>query len=292
MICLSVIDVSSPGYMPQLVQHADHCGYSRFWATEHHSAHLSASPTVVVALAAAMTERIRIGTAGVLLHYACPAKVAEDFRVLETYFPGRIDLGVAGGRLSAHESIYLDGRPPPTEDRYEARVRTLVELMRGSHELSVGPSTKTQPPLWLCGKSRRSAVLAASLGINFAFHHFFAQSTAAAREAISAYRDAYRGVGGATPYAMLACYGACGPTEDAAARHWSAYGTQTACFLGTPARCVDQLSQLAEETAVDEIAVSVHSEDLDARLDGYARLAKAAGLSSVGEPVACHERSV
>jgi luciferase family oxidoreductase group 1 len=279
MIRLSVIDVSSPGYMPQLVQHADLCGFSRFWTTEHHSEHLSASPTLVAALAAAMTERIRIGTAGVLLHYASPAKVAEEFRLLELYFPGRIDLGVAGGRLSAHESVYLDGRPPPTEDRYEARVRMLVELMRGSHELSVGPSTKTQPPLWLCGKTRRSAELAGAVGLNFAFHHFFAKSTAAAREAVMAYRDAYCGVGEATSYAMLACYGACGPTQDAAARHWSAYGTEAACFLGTPARCVDQLSRLAKECAVDEIAVSVHSEDFDARLDGYAKLAEAAGLS-------------
>jgi luciferase family oxidoreductase group 1 len=284
MTRLSVIDVSSPAYMPQLVQHAEICGYSRFWATEHHSAHLSASPTLVAALAAAMTERIRIGTAGVLLHYACPAKIAEDFRLLELYFPGRIDLGIAGGRLSAHESLYLDGRPSPTEDHYGARVRMLVELMRGSHELTVGPSTETQPPLWLCGKTRRSAVLAGAAGLNFAFHHFFARSTAAAREAVMAYREAYRGIGGTTPYAMLACYGACGRTEDAAARHWSAYGTETACFLGTSARCVDQLSRLAEECVVDEIAVSVHSEDFDARLDGYANLAEAAGLS-------CRQRS-
>jgi len=278
MIRLSVMDISSPGYMPQLVQHVDANGYLRFWATEYHSMHLSASPTLVAALAAAMTERIRIGTAGVLLHYACPARVAEDFRLLELYFPGRIDLGVAGGRLSSHESAYLDGRPPPTEDHYAARVRMLVDLVRGSHTVAVGPVSKTQPPLWLCGKTSRSAALAGSVGVSFAFHHFFAKSTAAASDAIMVYRESFRSRDGSAPYAMLACYGACGASDDSAAQHWSTYEGDAPCFIGTPARCADRLRSLAEETGADEIAISLYGEDFQARLDGYAMLAESAGL--------------
>jgi luciferase family oxidoreductase group 1 len=278
MIRLSVMDVSLPGYMPKLVEHIDANGYFRFWATEYHTTHLSASPTLVAALAAAMTERIRIGTAGVLLNYACPAKVAEDFRLLELYFPGRIDLGVAGGRLSVHESAYLDGRAPPTEDDYAARVRMLVDLVRGSHALAVGPVSKTQPSLWLCGKSRRSAVLAGSVGVNFAFHHFFAGSTQAARDAITAYRESFHSSDGSAPYAMLACYGACALSDDSAAQHWSTYGADAACFIGTPARCVDRLCRLGDECDAEEIAISLLGEDFDARLEGYAMLAETAGL--------------
>src|ERR1043166_171815 len=114
MLDLSVLDISWPGHVPRLVTQLEASGYHRFWTTEHHTLSQSASPTVLAGLAAGMTERIRIGTAGILLKYASPAKVVEDFRLLELFFPGRIDLGIAGAGIPAHEAIYLDGRPQST----------------------------------------------------------------------------------------------------------------------------------------------------------------------------------
>lgn len=279
MLPLSVLDISWPGHLPRLVQLLDSAGYHRFWATEHHSLDQSASPTLTAGLAAALTGRIRIGTAGVLLNYACPAKVAEDFRLLELYFPGRIDLGVAGAKATSDEALYLDGRPAPTPASYAARVRTLVDLVRETHAVAVGPRSATRPPLWLCGTSRSSAELAASLGMNYAFHRYIAGSSTAAREAIAAYRAAFRSSDGAAPYALVACYGACAESDAAAVRQWAAADAGNACFVGSPESCIDRLDELALACDADEIAINLLGDGIDARLAGYSLLADAAGLA-------------
>src|SRR5678815_3218521 len=183
---LSVLDTLSPIYLPRLVTQLDMLGYHRFWATEHHSPTQSASPTLAACLAAAMTVRIRVGTAGILMKYACPAKVAEDFRLLELYFSGRIDLGIAGASI-AHEELYLDGRPRPGHESYAMRVRTLVNLVLGNHDVVVGPVGPTVPTLWLCGSSVTSAILAGDLGMHFVCHRPNARSSDNVRNIIAAY---------------------------------------------------------------------------------------------------------
>jgi luciferase family oxidoreductase group 1 len=279
VIRLSVLDILWPGHLPRLVKHLDDLGYHRFWATEHHSTMQSASPTLAAGLAAALTGRIRVGTAGVLLNYASPAKVAEDFRLLELYFSGRIDLGVAGAIATAHEDLYLDGRPRPTRESYAARVRTLVEIVRGEHAAAVGPRSDSQPELWLCGTSRSSAELAGSLGMRFAFHRYLAGSSSLARDAIAAYRDAYSGPAGERPYAVIASYGACAETEQRARQQWSADAGKP-CFLGTPTSCIEQLLELQDSCDADEVAINLYVKNIDERIAGYALIADAARLDA------------
>src|SRR2546428_6698630 len=75
---------------------ADRLGYHRYWLAEHHSTPGlgGSSPEVLIGQVAARTSRIRVGAGGVMLQHASALKVAETFRVLETLFPGRIDLGI------------------------------------------------------------------------------------------------------------------------------------------------------------------------------------------------------
>lgn len=79
-----------------LAKHADELGFSRFWMSEHHgSGALSfSSPEVMIAHVAAHTDRIRVGSGGVMLPHYSAYKVAENFRLLEALHPGRIDLGI------------------------------------------------------------------------------------------------------------------------------------------------------------------------------------------------------
>ena len=80
----------------KLAQVADRLGYHRYWLAEHHSsAGLAGSaPEVLIGQVASRTSRIRVGSGGVMLSHYSPLKVAENFRMLETLFPGRIDLGI------------------------------------------------------------------------------------------------------------------------------------------------------------------------------------------------------
>src|SRR2546430_12326042 len=79
-----------------LARLAEELDHSRYWLAEHHAiaALADPSPEILVARVASATSRIRVGTGGVLLPYYSPLKIAEQFRMLEALFPGRIDLGI------------------------------------------------------------------------------------------------------------------------------------------------------------------------------------------------------
>ena len=79
-----------------LAQVADELGYRRYWVAEHHNmpAVASTNPPVIIAMLAAATQRIRVGSGGVMLPNHAPLVVAEQFALLEAAFPGRIDLGI------------------------------------------------------------------------------------------------------------------------------------------------------------------------------------------------------
>src|ERR1051325_1616075 len=102
-----------------LARHADRLGYNRYWLAEHHNTPLIASsvPEVMIGHVASVTERIRVGSGGVMLPNHAPLKVAETFRLLEALHPGRIDLGI--------------GRAPGTDQR------TALALRRSREALAV-----------------------------------------------------------------------------------------------------------------------------------------------------------
>lgn len=80
----------------QLAQQAEAWGYHRFWIAEHHNTPQLASPSpeLVIAWILGQTQRIRVGSGGVMLQHYSPYKVAENFNLLASLAPGRVDLGV------------------------------------------------------------------------------------------------------------------------------------------------------------------------------------------------------
>src|SRR6266849_8562107 len=88
-----------------LAEACDRLGYHRYWLAEHHSTPglAGSSPEVLIGQVAARTSRIRVGSGGVMLQHYSSLKVAESFRVLETLFPGRIDLGI--GRAPGSDQL-------------------------------------------------------------------------------------------------------------------------------------------------------------------------------------------
>lgn len=208
---LSVLDLSvlnagaSSGEALQttsaLAQRADDLGFVRFWVAEHHNMPSVActSPTVLIAHLAAITEKIRIGSGGVMLPNHAPLVVAEQFAMLEALHPHRIDVGI--------------GRAPGTDQRTAAALRRssdalgaddfprdLVDLMgllgdpRGPHGLweqfRATPAPTSSPEVFLLGSSGYSAQLAGHLGLAFGFaHHFDMGGTL---QAATLYRELFR----------------------------------------------------------------------------------------------------
>ena len=115
MIHLSVLDQSiAVADRPQsdairdtvsLAEYCEELGYHRYWVSEHHNhpAIVGTAPEILIAAIASKTNRIRVGSAGVMLPHYSPFKVAEQFRVLDALAPGRIDLGL--GRAPGSDGL-------------------------------------------------------------------------------------------------------------------------------------------------------------------------------------------
>jgi luciferase family oxidoreductase group 1 len=149
-------------------------GFKRYWLAEHHngSANVGTAPEILAAAIAAVTERIRVGTAGVLLSHYAPLKVAEQFRILETLAPGRIDLGLGrspGGSDAAAVALGRQGQAT-----FEADVETLLRFLRDDgteqRDLRAYPVVSRVPEPWILSSSPRGAALAARLGLPYCFN--------------------------------------------------------------------------------------------------------------------------
>ena len=166
----------------RLVKFAEALGFHRYWLAEHHSIAALADPCPEILLTriAAETTRIRVGTGGILLPYYSPFKVAEQFRMLEALYPGRIDLGIGrapgGDRMTA---LAMSGGHYPDADNFPEQVQYLVayldDAIPAGHpfaKVMVMPECPTAPEVWLLGSSDYSGALASQLGLRFAFAHF------------------------------------------------------------------------------------------------------------------------
>lgn len=208
---LSVLDLSvvTTGTPPSqslrnsidLARHVDRLGYTRYWLAEHHSlpSVASPSPDIMIGQIAAVTERIHVGSGGVMLPNHAPLMVAERYKMLEALFPGRIDLGLGRAPGTDHVTSHalrrrLDGREGDDflERLHELTLWETREFPDNHPYNSVlaMPNDAPLPPIWLLGSSDYSAQLSAEVGMGFAFAHHFASHDAV--EALTWYRKHFK----------------------------------------------------------------------------------------------------
>ena len=185
----------------ELARVAERLGYARYWLAEHHSTNSFAgsSPAVLIPAVAAATREMRVGSGGVMLSHYSPLQVAENFRMLETLFPGRIDLGVGrapGG--DARTTLALQyGRGQVGIENFPRQVEDLVGWVSDGFEdghpwrrVRAMPRTSTVPQVWLLGSGGSSAFYASQLGCGYSFAQFISgeDGAALARQ----YRDRFQ----------------------------------------------------------------------------------------------------
>jgi luciferase family oxidoreductase group 1 len=181
----------------RLAQLGERLGYHRYWVAEHHGSEsfASGSPEILVAHIASATQRIRVGSGGVMLMHYSPYKVAENFKLLQTLYPGRVDLGVgrapggdgrAAAALAYGSRVGVEYLPAKIAD-LKAFVRDQAPLTEALAPARAMPRVELPPELWLLGSSPGGAMLAAELGMRFSYAHFF--SPAQAQDACAAYRE-------------------------------------------------------------------------------------------------------
>jgi luciferase family oxidoreductase group 1 len=214
----------------QLAQAAERLGYARYWVAEHHNTGTFAgtSPELLIGQIAAATSTIRVGSAGVMLSHYSSLKVAEQFRILESFFPGRIDLGI--GRAPGSDQLTAAALSYPRAQAdikyFPEQVVDLVGYLHGATEpehpfaqinVQPGPRTEGAPEIWLLGSSDYSAQLAALLGLPFAFADFFGNTHEVGPRVAQQYRKEFRPTQfGQEPRLNVTVQVVCAPTGDEA----------------------------------------------------------------------------
>ncbi|AIG74692.1 Hypothetical protein AJAP_08965 [Amycolatopsis japonica] len=178
-----------------LARRTEALGYHRYWLAEHHNMPgiASSATAVMIGQVAAATERIRVGSGGVMLPNHAPLVVAEQFGTLEAFHPGRIDLGI--GRAPGTDqrtALALRGPGGLSAENFPQQFAELLAYFEHSDQRAVNAVTAegNKPQVWLLGSSGFSARMAGELGLPFSFaHHFSAENTL---PAVALYRDAFK----------------------------------------------------------------------------------------------------
>ncbi|MGR3376523.1 MsnO8 family LLM class oxidoreductase [Salipiger abyssi] len=216
----------------RLAQTADAARLHRYWFSEHHGmpAMVSSAPEMMMARTAAATDRIRLGSGGVLIPNHSSMKIAENFQLLEAMFPDRIDLGFgrAPGANQRVNAALNDERSNPLP--YGNKVADLLGFLRGQaygaspHAgLKALPETARPPQTFVLGASGSTAELAAQAGLGFTFAHFINPGPQGA-QAAAAYRAAFQpSLFGQAPSVVVAVFVAVGETEAKARDYADAF---------------------------------------------------------------------
>ncbi|MEU4575737.1 MULTISPECIES: LLM class flavin-dependent oxidoreductase [Nonomuraea] len=296
----------------RFARQAEELGYHRFWVSEHHSVPgvAGSAPTVLAAAVAAATDRIRVGTGGVMLPNHRPLVVAEQFGVLESLYPGRIDMGLGRSVGFTGGIRRALGHGKEDADAFGDRLAELLGFFTG--EQDVHPGVHALPAE---GLRPQPFVLAMGAGADVAAGHglplVIGGGGVKLRESVGRYRAAFRpSAWAARPYVMVAANVAVGESAERAAllqapEAWATARSRTegsfpplepagavmrlemtarerALFEearkgqihGTDREVAMRLHDLVELTGADEVMVTMNTYDLEERLDSYRRLAR------------------
>ncbi|MFE3660566.1 MsnO8 family LLM class oxidoreductase [Streptomyces sp. NPDC059165] len=307
----------------RLAQEVESLGFHRFWVSEHHGVPgvAGSAPTVLAAAVASATSTVRVGTGGVMLPNHQPLVVAEQFGVLESLFPGRIDMGVGRSVGFTGGVRRALGRSEEDAEDFASQLEELLRYFTGEHpQVHARPSEGLRVPPFVLATGE-GAGIAAAAGVPLVVGDL--RSRERLLRAVDRYRTEFRpSAWSADPYVVVAGTVAVAESEDAA-RHlllpeaWSMAHARThgtfppllpasrvetlemtakerelytsglrGHIHGTEDRVAAALEEAIGDTGADEVLVTTSTHDRDGLLDSYRRLARLAGLSATGARVA------
>lgn len=297
-----------------LARHAERWGYSRFWLAEHHNmAYVgSSSPVVLIGHIAQGTQKIRVGSGGIMLPNHSPLMVAEQMGTLERLYPGRIDLGLgrAPGTDQKTAAVLRRGRIETVND-FPADLEAIQRFFSKENEhaaVRAFPAEGVDIPIYLLGSSMSSAMLAAQKGLPYAFASHFAPAYFI--QAIKYYKAHFQPSKYLQKPYVIACINVIGAGSDAEAHRlatsfyqmalgvvrgksyplrppvdsmegiWApeeatVIQNMMACtFIGSKETVREDLLHFIEHTGIDEVMVTTNIYDHEARLKSFEMVAE------------------
>ena len=290
----------------KLAQTCENLGYERFWMAEHHNMeHIASSATsVLLSYIGSNTQKIRIGSGGVMLPNHSPLVIAEQFGTLESLFPGRVDLGLGRApgtdgetAMAIRSDFYAQAQQFP---KNVSQLQNYLSTENKYSKVRAFPGEGLAIPIWILGSSMESAALAAAYGLPYAFAGHFAPKMM--YDAFEFYTKNYQpSIENPKPYTM-ACVNAiaANTTEEAELLATSMYQNflniirntrqpmqapnlqvkklmndmeryhveqMLACsFIGDEQKIISELNRFIEETNVNEIMITSQIYDFEKRL--------------------------
>ena len=213
-----------------LAKKAESYGYERYWIAEHHNSKAigSSATQLLIQYTLAQTEKIRVGSGGVMLPNHSPYLVAEQYGTIETLYPGRLDLGLGRAPGTDIHTARALRRTIDLNTDFEKEIAELDSYFKGTSVVQAYPASGLQVPKYILGSSTDSAHLAAKLGLPYAFAAHFAP--AAMEVAIRIYREEFKPSSELKePYVILALNAIVADTDEEAKRLAT---SQTQAVLG------------------------------------------------------------
>lgn len=304
-----------------LARHVEQLGYTRYWLAEHHNMPnvASSATAVLIGHIAGVTNRIRVGSGGIMLPNHAPLIVAEQFGTLSSLYPGRIDLGL--GRAPGTDqltALAIRGENFRVEQDFPGDIRRLQRFFSADNSTSqvrAIPGEGQDIPIWILGSSPESAFVAAEMGLPYAFASHFAPTHF--KTAIALYRQHFKPSPQLREPYVLACVNVVAADTDTEARRvftslqhlflgivtgnrkplqppvddmdeiWdyseklAAERMLTYSFVGGPETLQSSLSAFLQETGVNEIMATSHIFEHEARLKSYRLFAEAINALNV-----------
>lgn len=293
----------------ELARHVEQLGYKRYWLAEHHNmiSVASSATSVLIGYIAGGTSSIRVGSGGIMLPNHAPLIVAEQFGTLASLYPGRIDLGL--GRAPGTDQVTamaIRGERFNAPNNFPRDVQQLQKYLSDDNSTSsvrAIPGEGTQIPIWILGSSTDSARLAAAMGLPYAFASHFAP--AHFLTAIHLYRENFQPSAHLKAPYVMACANVVAaetdleaerlatslkqfftgvitgkrnllqPPVDSLAGLWSIYEEEAVnqmlavSFIGGPEKIKRAMNSFLDQTRIDEIMVTSHIFDHQAKLNSY-----------------------
>ena len=299
-----------------LAQAVDQMRYRSYWVQEHHNAASFAgtAPEVLMADLAVHTQRLSLGSGGIMLPNYSPLKVAEIGQTLSALHPGRIEIGL--GRATGADPRASAALLGPGAQTFPTMLRLAMDWwLDASDENALGADHRARgiaanppaprPDLWLLCSSPESAAFAGRMGVKLAYADFLNPDGAV--EALGAYRDAFEPSAFASePYCAIGLVALAAQTQAEAERlsttmlAWSmarqtgqftpylmadeatlalrsvrSASTQSHAIIGAANDVADRLAHEAEAANANELFVLTITEALESRIASYALLDEA-----------------
>jgi luciferase family oxidoreductase group 1 len=319
----SVLDLASvtEGHTPadafgnslSLARHVEKLGYTRYWLAEHHNMPgvASSATAVLIGYIAGGTASIRVGSGGIMLPNHSPLIVAEQFGTLTSLYPGRIDLGLGRAPGTDQVTAYaIRGENFHAQHNFPDDIRRLRHFFSAENataKVRAIPGEGLHIPIWILGSSTDSAMLAATMGLPYAFASHFAPQYF--MQAIGLYRQNFRPSAELQEPYVMACVNVVAADTDAEAERlstsvkqlflgvitgkrklmqppvdsmdgiWSTYEEEAVMqmlrysFIGGPRKIGTELSAFLSKTGINEVMVTSHMYDHAARLRSHELLA-------------------